>query len=121
MLPVERVSPYNSFFFHHSWSSIVENVRGCFQYAGDVAFRIFDAVNSVKRRALRKVDEDSLEETQIYVCDINPNMLNVGKQRAAERGQTSDFCFCIKSLTFLIPLYFALCVCVSSGFLYCFE
>ncbi|CAN7032426.1 unnamed protein product [Brassica oleracea var. botrytis] len=53
---------------------------------GDVAFRIFDAVNSVKRRALRKVDEDSLEETQIYVCDINPNMLNVGKQRAAERG-----------------------------------
>ncbi|CDY47934.1 BnaA02g08220D [Brassica napus] len=53
---------------------------------GDVAFRIFDAVNSVKRRALRKVDEASLEETQIYVCDINPNMLNVGKQRAAERG-----------------------------------
>ncbi|KAF2577529.1 hypothetical protein F2Q70_00007882 [Brassica cretica] len=53
---------------------------------GDVAFRIFDAVNSVKRRALRKVDEASLEETQIYVCDINPNMLNVGKQRAADRG-----------------------------------
>ncbi|KAG2310777.1 hypothetical protein Bca52824_022334 [Brassica carinata] len=51
-----------------------------------IAFRIFDAVNSVKRRALRKVDEASLEETQIYVCDINPNMLNVGKQRAAERG-----------------------------------
>ncbi|KAG2333282.1 hypothetical protein Bca4012_017084 [Brassica carinata] len=53
---------------------------------GDVAFRIFDAVNSVKRRELRKVDEASLEETQIYVCDINPNMLNVGKQRAADRG-----------------------------------
>jgi 2-methoxy-6-polyprenyl-1,4-benzoquinol methylase len=53
---------------------------------GDVAFRIYDAVYSVKRRALQKVDEASLEETQIYVCDINPNMLNVGKQRAAERG-----------------------------------
>ncbi|KAF3506330.1 hypothetical protein F2Q69_00001084 [Brassica cretica] len=57
---------------------------------GDVAFRIFDAVNSVKRRALRKVDEASLEETQIYVCDINPNMLHVGKQRAAERGLSDN-------------------------------
>ncbi|XP_018513371.1 2-methoxy-6-polyprenyl-1,4-benzoquinol methylase, mitochondrial isoform X2 [Brassica rapa] len=57
---------------------------------GDVAFRIFDAVNSVKRRALRKVDEASIEETQIYVCDINPNMLNVGKQRAAERGLSDN-------------------------------
>ncbi|WZY75655.1 hypothetical protein YC2023_022039 [Brassica napus] len=56
---------------------------------GDVAFRIFDAVNSVKRRALQNVDEASLEETQIYVCDINPNMLNVGKQRAAERDNKS--------------------------------
>ncbi|KAF2600176.1 hypothetical protein F2Q68_00007969 [Brassica cretica] len=35
---------------------------------GDVAFRIFDALNSVNRRPLH-----------------NPNMLNVGKQRAAER------------------------------------
>ncbi|XP_010525075.1 PREDICTED: 2-methoxy-6-polyprenyl-1,4-benzoquinol methylase, mitochondrial isoform X2 [Tarenaya hassleriana] len=53
---------------------------------GDVAFRIFDAVNSVKRRELLKIDEASLEETQIYVCDINPKMLDVGKQRATERG-----------------------------------
>lgn len=29
---------------------------------------------------------DIQEETQIYVCDINPNMLNVGKKRAVERG-----------------------------------
>lgn len=64
--------------------------RHCFEYAGDVAFRIFDAVYTVKRRALQKVDEAILEETQIYVCDINPDMLNVGKQRAAERGETSD-------------------------------
>lgn len=35
--------------------------------------------------------EDTLEEeTQIYVCDINPSMLNVGKQRALERGNVED-------------------------------
>lgn len=32
---------------------------------------------------------DIEEETQIYVCDINPNMLNVGKKRASERGLDS--------------------------------
>jgi hypothetical protein len=32
---------------------------------------------------------DNEEDTQIYVCDINPNMLNVGKKRAAERGLNS--------------------------------
>lgn len=26
------------------------------------------------------------EQTQIYICDINPNMLNIGKKRAIERG-----------------------------------
>ncbi|XAR57620.1 2-methoxy-6-polyprenyl-1,4-benzoquinol methylase [Bertholletia excelsa] len=54
---------------------------------GDVAFRILETVNSVHRRTFRDVHEDSLqEETKIYVCDINPNMLNVGKNRAVERG-----------------------------------
>ncbi|CAI0423149.1 unnamed protein product [Linum tenue] len=42
---------------------------------GDVAFRILETVNS---------------ETEIYVCDINPNMLNVGKKRAVERGETKS-------------------------------
>ena len=57
-------------------------------FAGDVAFRILDTVNSIKRRALQDVLEDDLqEETRIYVCDINPNMLNVGKKRALERGK----------------------------------
>lgn len=37
------------------------------------------------------LEEDSLEETQIYVCDINPNMLNVGKKRAVERGMIEKF------------------------------
>lgn len=55
--------------------------------AGDVAFRILESINSVRRRALQDMSEDNLqEETQIYVCDINPNMLNVGKMRAQERG-----------------------------------
>ncbi|XP_054783247.1 2-methoxy-6-polyprenyl-1,4-benzoquinol methylase, mitochondrial [Prosopis cineraria] len=58
---------------------------------GDVAFRILETINKVKLRGLRDVLEDTLEEeTQIYVCDINPSMLNVGKQRALERGFGKD-------------------------------
>ncbi|KAG5548829.1 hypothetical protein RHGRI_014250 [Rhododendron griersonianum] len=54
---------------------------------GDVAFRILQSLNSVSRRAVQDVLQDNLqEETHIYVCDINPNMLNVGKKRAQERG-----------------------------------
>lgn len=56
-------------------------------FTGDVAFRILEAVNSVSRRAIQDMLENNLhEDTQIYVCDINPNMLNVGKKRAQERG-----------------------------------
>nr|GMD62533.1 2-methoxy-6-polyprenyl-1,4-benzoquinol methylase, mitochondrial [Ipomoea batatas] len=55
---------------------------------GDVAFRILETIKSVKRRALQDIlDDNVIEETQIYVCDINPNMLNVGKKRAQERGK----------------------------------
>lgn len=58
---------------------------------GDIAFRILETLNSVKYRALQDVLEDDLqEETQIFVCDINPNMLNVGKKRAPERGLGED-------------------------------
>ncbi|KAE9621285.1 hypothetical protein Lal_00023606 [Lupinus albus] len=58
---------------------------------GDVAFRILENINRVRQRGLRNVFEDSLkEETQIYVCDINPKMLNVGKQRALEKGFGED-------------------------------
>ena len=53
--------------------------------AGDVAFRVLD---SIKRKAMQDVSGDPLlEETKIYVCDINPNMLDVGKKRALERGE----------------------------------
>lgn len=58
---------------------------------GDVAFRILDNINRVKQRGLQDGFIDVLEaKTQIYVCDINPNMLNVGKQRAAEKGYGED-------------------------------
>ncbi|XP_041021784.1 2-methoxy-6-polyprenyl-1,4-benzoquinol methylase, mitochondrial isoform X1 [Juglans microcarpa x Juglans regia] len=58
---------------------------------GDVAFRILETINSVKHRAMKDVLEDNLhEETRIFVCDINPNMLNVGKKRALERGSGEE-------------------------------
>lgn len=38
---------------------------------------------------MRGTLSDNEEDTHIYVCDINPNMLNVGKKRAAERGHNS--------------------------------
>ncbi|PRQ37259.1 putative 2-methoxy-6-polyprenyl-1,4-benzoquinol methylase [Rosa chinensis] len=58
---------------------------------GDVAFRILDSINSIKRRALLNVLEDDLqEETKVYVCDTNPNMLSVGKNRALQRGRGED-------------------------------
>lgn len=58
---------------------------------GDVAFKILDGISSIKRRANQDPINDHLqEETQIHVCDINPNMLNVGKKRAIERGLGED-------------------------------
>ncbi|XP_022863114.1 2-methoxy-6-polyprenyl-1,4-benzoquinol methylase, mitochondrial isoform X2 [Olea europaea var. sylvestris] len=60
---------------------------GQFFRTWDVAFRILENINSVKNRAMLDVHDDNLlEETKIYICDINPNMLNVGKKRAEERG-----------------------------------
>ncbi|KAL4328386.1 hypothetical protein S245_028487 [Arachis hypogaea] len=58
---------------------------------GDVAFRILERINRVKQRGIQRDFEDILEaETKIYVCDINPNMLNVGKQRALQKGFAED-------------------------------
>ncbi|KAJ6372360.1 hypothetical protein OIU76_026780 [Salix suchowensis] len=58
---------------------------------GDVAFRILDGISSIKRRANQDPCNDHLqEETQIHVCDINPNMLNVGRKRGLERGLGED-------------------------------
>jgi 2-methoxy-6-polyprenyl-1,4-benzoquinol methylase len=54
--------------------------------SGDVAFCVLDSIKSVSGRAMWGNLSDNEEDTHIYVCDINPNMLNVGKKRAAERG-----------------------------------
>ncbi|KAL5992085.1 2-hexaprenyl-6-methoxy-1,4-benzoquinone methyltransferase [Asimina triloba] len=57
----------------------------------DIAFRVLETVNSVNRTAMQDAPDDDFEnETQIYICDINPNMLNVGKKRAAQRGLGKD-------------------------------
>ncbi|KAL1558844.1 2-hexaprenyl-6-methoxy-1,4-benzoquinone methyltransferase [Salvia divinorum] len=54
---------------------------------GDVAFRILDSIHDVAHRAVGDIHDDNLlEETQIFVCDLNPNMLRVGRKRAQERG-----------------------------------
>ncbi|XVF69965.1 hypothetical protein PTKIN_Ptkin11bG0123200 [Pterospermum kingtungense] len=72
---------------------------------GDVAFRILESIKSIRRRTLQDPLNDGLqEETQIFVCDINPNMLNVGKKRALERGLGED-----KSLTWVQGDAEALC------------
>ncbi|XP_050219815.1 2-methoxy-6-polyprenyl-1,4-benzoquinol methylase, mitochondrial [Mercurialis annua] len=58
---------------------------------GDIAFRILETVNSIRYKAVQDPQNDHLqEETQIYVCDINPNMLNVGRKRSIERGFRED-------------------------------
>ncbi|KAK1318699.1 hypothetical protein QJS10_CPB04g01184 [Acorus calamus] len=58
---------------------------------GDIAFRVLGSINSISRGAMQDVVTEGLDdETRIYVCDINPNMLNVGKKRAAERGLGED-------------------------------
>jgi len=74
--------------------AILKSLKGFFiklkviDFTGDVAFRILDSINKVKLRGLQGVSQDTLEaETQINVCDINPKMLNVGRQRASEKGK----------------------------------
>ncbi|KAG8079194.1 hypothetical protein GUJ93_ZPchr0007g4859 [Zizania palustris] len=57
---------------------------------GDVAFRVLERINSVSHRAMQGTLPDTEDDTKIYVCDINPNMLNVGKKRASERGYKED-------------------------------
>jgi ubiquinone/menaquinone biosynthesis methyltransferase len=51
---------------------------------GDVAFRFVDAAGCVDR-----AQNSGLDEVQVTVCDINPDMLRVGKDRAmAKYGPT---------------------------------
>lgn len=59
---------------------------------GDVAFRVVERIKSVSHRAAQGTLTDMEEDTHIYVCDINPNMLEVGKKRAAEKGYNEEQC-----------------------------
>ncbi|CAM6128593.1 unnamed protein product [Calypogeia fissa] len=53
---------------------------------GDVAFRVLQAINRAEQRSFQVSTADAADkdESKVYVCDINPAMLNVGKQRARQ-------------------------------------
>lgn len=79
-----------------------DRVRSLSNFTGDVAFRILESLHNVGHRAVRDIHDDNhSEETQIFVCDINPNMLQVGKKRAQERGKAICVCACVYSFFFL--------------------
>ncbi len=51
---------------------------------GDIAFRLRESIAASHVRSARP--------PQIIVCDINPRMLAVGKERAAARGFVTGAC-----------------------------
>lgn len=54
---------------------------------GDVAFRILESINSGSLGGLKNGPPDGfIDDTEIFVCDINSDMLKVGRERALERG-----------------------------------
>lgn len=55
-------------------------------YAGDIAFRVLESIRGASHKAIHENFAETEGQTQIFICDINPNMLNVGKKRATERG-----------------------------------
>lgn len=80
-----------------------------FRAAGDVAFRVLDSIHQVEQKSYNQSGEDGgLEEeaTRVYVCDINRSMLEVGKERARDRGETFWLahrdCYCVILLLHLI-------------------
>ncbi|XP_059306594.1 2-methoxy-6-polyprenyl-1,4-benzoquinol methylase, mitochondrial-like [Lycium ferocissimum] len=77
-------------------SKMVIRVEMFPKFTRDIAFRILEDIKNVKHRAIQDVEDDLIEDTRIYVCDINPNMLSVGKKRAEDRGFGRD-----KSLTWV--------------------
>ncbi|XP_024539232.1 2-methoxy-6-polyprenyl-1,4-benzoquinol methylase, mitochondrial isoform X2 [Selaginella moellendorffii] len=56
---------------------------------GDIAFRVLDTIYSKEQRSPQKKEvneKEVVDETRVYVCDINASMLDVGRQRAKTRG-----------------------------------
>ncbi len=54
---------------------------------GDIAFRVLDAVRK------KTDDPEKLAKTNIAITDINEQMLNVGRNRAIDRGDMNQFKF----------------------------
>ncbi|EFJ20392.1 hypothetical protein SELMODRAFT_418270 [Selaginella moellendorffii] len=57
---------------------------------GDIAFRVLDTIYSKEQRSPQKKEvneKEVVDETRVYVCDINASMLDVGRQRAKTRGE----------------------------------
>ncbi len=52
------------------------------------AFCVLHAIHKAEHHAIRKVGAESKakNETHVHVCDIYPNMLEVGKQHAHKLG-----------------------------------
>lgn len=50
---------------------------------GDIAFRVLERVKKSGRK-------QNVPHTQVIVCDINPSMLSVGRDRAIDRGLLTD-------------------------------
>ncbi|KAG6539214.1 hypothetical protein ZIOFF_004367 [Zingiber officinale] len=57
---------------------------------GDIAFRVLESIRGVSHKAMHDSFAETEGQTQIFICDINPNMLNIGKKRATERGYTKN-------------------------------
>jgi len=75
---------------------------------GDIAFRsIKEIVRSYGSSIERKTSIVPDAERQVVVCDINPEMLEVGKSRASAIGGPEDNQL-VSFYLFFFPLYFAL-------------
>ena len=71
---------------------------------GDISFRSLNQIlssygnNSYKNLAEADLSTLPAEERQVVVCDINPDMLKVGKQRAQKLYRGNDYEMVILSL-----------------------
>ncbi|KAG6530003.1 hypothetical protein ZIOFF_012220 [Zingiber officinale] len=57
---------------------------------GDIAFCVLESIRGVSHKVMHDSFVETEGQTQIFICDINPNMLNIGKKRAIERGYTNS-------------------------------
>ena len=56
---------------------------------GDIAFRILDRANARLQHDAKSRDEGHADPAQVTVCDINQEMLKVGRARALDAGRVS--------------------------------